>query len=192
MVNINHCSKRKKMNSSKRVLLLLDFFPHYRGPLIEEMIENSPHEWILGGDILDPYKQEKIREWDVSSKKNFLRLPFVRIFKDFGWQKGSIRLSFKKDIEVIVYHANWHILSYWIAAPIARIMGKRVLFYCMGWYRKHPWYVRWMMHLYYKIPNGLCLYGRWAKMQGLQKGYDQKRLHVVYNSLDYRKHQISQ
>ena len=174
-------------NIRKRVLLLLDFFPHYRGPLIKEILEESSHDWILAGDLSDPYKQERIKEWEIPAGTNFLRFPFIRIFQDFGWQRGSLSTAFRRDIDVIIFHANWHILSLWIAAPLARLMGKRVLFYCMGWYRKHPWYVRWMLSLFYKIPHGLCLYGRWAKMQGVLNGYDHSRLHVVYNSLDYKK-----
>ena len=178
-----------KKNSTKdrlNVVFHLDFFPHYRGPLAKELLKSPNHNWILAGEKYD-VRNHGLKTWPIPSDASFIHLKYVPLWGRIGWQKGSVGLAFRKDIDVIVFHSHWRLLNVWIAAPLARLFGKRVLFYTMGWYRKQSILSRIIRKLFFTIPHGLCLYGRWAKCQGILSGYSAKKLHVVYNSLDYKK-----
>ena len=175
-------TKKERLN----VVFHLDFFPHYRGPLASELLKSPNHNWILAGEKYD-VRNHDLKTWDIPPEANFVHLKYIPLFGRIGWQRGSVRLAFKKDVDVIVFHSHWRLLNIWIAAPLARLLGKRVLFYTMGWYRKQSALSKAIRRLFFSIPHGLCLYGRWAKCQGILCGYSPKKLHVVYNSLDYKK-----
>ena len=171
---------KKKLN----VVFHLDFFPHYRGPLAKALLNSPKNNWILAGEKYD-VRNHGLETWEIPKEANFIHLKYKKIIGRIGWQSGSIGLCFNKNIDVIVYHSHWRLLNVWVGSLLARIMGKRVLFYTMGWYRKQSILSQLIKRVFFSIPHGLCLYGRWAKYQGVLSGYDIKKLHVVYNSLDY-------
>ncbi|MBZ0173614.1 MAG: glycosyltransferase, partial [Phycisphaerales bacterium] len=66
------------------------------------------------------------------------------------------------------------------------LRGKRVLFWTHGWQKREPGLKGKFRNAFYRLAHGLLLYGHNAKCVGLGCGFDADRMHVIYNSLDYR------
>ena len=96
------------------------------------------------------------------------------------------------------YHRHWQL---WIArlqyydtqlyASIARLTGKRVLFWTHGWRRTEAGPKAWIRNSFYHRAHGLLLYRERAKKIGHQQGFNPEQLHVIFNSLDYEKQKQS-
>ncbi len=176
----------RKAQQRKRVVMFLDFFPHYRGPVMRELLQSPCHDYVLAGALTDK-RSGNIKTWPIPDDAPFIHIPRYNFRRPWAWQRGAIGLAFRRHVDVIIYHADYHLISTWISAPLARLLGKRVLFYTMGW-RHHERPVRKLIkRIYLNLAHGLCLYGHWAKMEGIRQGYNPNRLFVVYNSLEYDK-----
>ena len=176
----------RKAKQRKTVVISLDFFPHYRGPVMQQLLQSPKHDYILAGADRDN-RDGSIKTWPVPEDAPYICTPRIKFPGGWSWLKGAMRMALRRDVDVIIYHADFRLLSNWIAAPIARLLGKRVLFYTIGWYHYDSPLRTVIKKIFHNLAHGLCLYGHWAKTVGISQGYSPDRLYVVYNSLDYEK-----
>lgn len=167
---------------NQRVAVVYHFFPHYRAAIMQMLLASRQANYILVGDRSDPDKS--IEPWLPPSDR-FAFAPCVKLTSTLLWQKGLLRLAVRRDIDTIIFLANANFLSTWAAALLARLTGKRVLFWTHGWIRKESGVKSTLRNLYYFLADGLLLYGNRAKEIGVTNGFPAKCLHVIYNSLDY-------
>jgi len=165
--------------------LVYHFYAHYRRPILEELLKNSAYEWTFYGDVKD-IDAGGIEAWIPENSNRFVRTNCRRI-SGFLFQGGLIRLALDKNIDCIVYLGDWHFVATWISAILARLSGKRVLFWTHGWLRQESGLFFGVRNVFYRLAHGLLLYGHQAKMYGLMKGFNPESLYVIYNSLDYIK-----
>lgn len=99
---------------------------------------------------------------------------------------ATLKLAMRRDIAVIIFLGNVNFLSTWLAALLAMLTRKRVLFWTHGWLRKEQGTKANIRNLFYRLAHGLLLYGNRAKMIGIENGFAKDRMYVVYNSLDYQ------
>jgi glycosyltransferase involved in cell wall biosynthesis len=88
----------------------------------------------------------------------------------------------KSSASIFVGDARY--LSTWIAALILRLRGRSVYFWTIGWHRPEKGLKRLTRILFYRLANGLLLYGEVGRMIGLQMGYSLDRMDVIWNSSD--------
>ena len=125
-----------------------------------------------------------VKTWEIPAGAPFIRTHYALLPAGFRWMRGVLPLVRRRDFDTIIFHANPFLLNTWPAAILARLTGKRVLFFTIGWYRPESALRRWIKRRYFQLAHGLLLYGHWAKACGIENGFDPDRLHVVYNSLD--------
>ena len=159
-------------------------FPHYRAAVLRELLESKEHDYVLVGDdrAIDP----TIKKWEIEDRNRFILAPCRRYFSLLHIQRGLVRLALRKDLGAIVFIGKPYFIATWFSAALARLTGKRVLFWTIGWSRSDGGVKDVVRNLFYKLADGLLLYGHVAKMLGLDRGFPAERLHVVYNSLDYQ------
>ncbi|MDY7108280.1 MAG: glycosyltransferase [Planctomycetota bacterium] len=170
--------------SKPRVAVVYHFFPHYREPIMRELLASDRYEFIAVGDRKDP-TGEDIKAWADCPDERFVYAPFRALRYPLGLQRGLLRLALRRDLHGIVYLGNAFWPCTWLSSLLARLTGKRVLFWTHGWTRRDRGLVRLVRRTFYRLGHGLLLYGHLAKMIGLEEGFAPERLHVVYNSLDY-------
>ncbi|HIZ87535.1 MAG TPA: glycosyltransferase [Candidatus Coprenecus pullistercoris] len=102
------------------------------------------------------------------------------------WQTGIIKLAFKQYDKYIMLGGPMT-LSTWICTLIARIQGKKVYYWSHGWYGKESKLERLIKKIFFRLPNGLLLYGNYAKMLMLKEGFKESKMTVIFNSLSYDK-----
>lgn len=169
--------------SKPRVVIVYHFFAHYRQAIIHELMASHGFEFLFAGALVDP--DRSIKE-AVVPENYFSHAPCRRIFLGLLFQRGLIRLSLRRDVSGIVFLGDAHFVMTWVAAVIARILGKRVLFWTHGWKTQESGLKGLARALFYRLPHGLLLYGNRSKQIGMAKGFEAERLYVIYNSLDYQ------
>lgn len=169
--------------SRRRVVVLYHYFAHYREAVIREMLEHGGHHYDFAGDTIDDGKGIKLTEAIPADR--FIRAK-CRRFGPLMFQPRAIglALSGKHDTLIMLGNAMWP--ATWLAAIIGRLRGKRVLFWTHGWQKREPGLKGAFRNAFYRLAHGVLLYGHNAKCVGLACGFDPDRMHVIYNSLDYR------
>ena len=178
-----------------RVGVVYHFFPHYRAPVMTELVERGRHEYVLVG--AREFYRSRIEAWKIPSDYDFVetRCHYVGPMSRWGCpkilvQSGLVRLALRRDLDCIVYLGDAFYPSTWLSTAIAKVTGKRVLFWTIGWQGGEFGLKRWIRKTFYRIADGLLLYGHDAKMKCLRDGLSPESLHVIYNSLDYERQRV--
>lgn len=165
-----------------RIAVVYHFYAHYRGAILERLARDPRHEWDFYGDVRD--FDSDIKPADLSSRVRFHRLPCRRVRGPVMWQHGVLGLAVSRRCDTIVFLGSPKYLATWVGAIAARLTGKRVYFWTHGWTKDPHGAGGAMKRIFYRLANGLLLYGRWARQIAIWEGFDPSRLHVIGNSLD--------
>ncbi len=151
---------------------------------MRRLLESQQHHFVLAADT-QVRNGSGIKEWEVTDPTRFVRTPCYYFSGRYLVQGRLMRLAIRRDIQAIVFSGDAHFLTTWISALLARLSGKRVLFWTHGWIRQEHGPKRWIRCAFYHLAHGLLLYGHRARSIGIKEGFRSEDLYVVYNSLDY-------
>jgi glycosyltransferase involved in cell wall biosynthesis len=165
-----------------RVAVVYHFFAHYRAAIMQALLNSKDAEYVLVGDRFDP--DRSIEPWQPPASR-FVMAPCKKLSSSLIWQSGVVKMAMRRDIDVMIFLGNVNILSTWLAAGLARLFKKRVLFWTHGWIRHECGGKAIIRNLFYRLAHGLLLYGNRAKWIGRSNGFMEEAMYVVYNSLDY-------
>jgi glycosyltransferase involved in cell wall biosynthesis len=176
------------MSSNPAVAIVYHFFALYRQPVLTALLSADDLRVTLVADRKNRI-MPGVPEWDVPPDVRFQEARCVPLPGGLMWQRGLLGLPFRRELDAIVYLGNWRWPATWISAMLARLAGKRVLFWTHGWRKPARGLNRILLNIFYRIPHGLLLYGNRAREIAIENGFDPRRLYVVFNSLDHRLHQ---
>ena len=168
--------------TKKRVAVAYHFFAHYRAAVIERLARDPRHEWTFYGDVKD--FDSDIKPAELSPGVRFRCLPCRKVRGPVMWQHGLVELALSRECDVMVFLGSPKYLATWVAAPLARLTGKRVLFWTHGWTKDPQGLGGLFKRVFYRLADDLLLYGRWGRQIGIWQGFDPAHLHVIGNSLD--------
>ena len=177
-----------------KIALVPDRFALYRYPVFREISGGDPGE----GQVViyaDPREDpSKIRlaptefcnldtgdggiRWVPIRSLYYRRVCF--------WQTGLQALALFGRCRVIVYWGEAHRLSTWISAILARLVGKRVVFWTHGIYGNEGAVKRLIRTCFYRLADVLLLYGQHGRQHLERAGIPADRLWVINNSLDVK------
>lgn len=176
----------------KKIAIVYTTFSHYRLPVIRllcnqaESVEytfiSDPKNTISSVKVIDPSLAE------VPIDQGGVRWEFIRnirLFNNFIWQKGVVNLAFNKEYDTIIYIGVVYHLSTWFSCALARLMGKKTLMWSHGFLRDEKGLKGMIRKSFYKLADGMLLYGNRSRNIMIKKGFEPKKLYVVYNSLNY-------
>jgi len=190
----------------KHVAIIQRGFPHYRRALFFKLCQQQPPAprykvfydnnnkssipflrpvWLWGiapPAAIDPLAEES-QPKNISDNFGYLKNRWMGLL----WQGRTISLALSSDFDTIIYEGNVHVLSTWVSAIVARMAGKRVLFWTHGFQHPEKGLKGRLITGFFKLAHGLLLYGQHGKQLCRQQGLDEKNLYVVYNSLDYER-----
>jgi glycosyltransferase involved in cell wall biosynthesis len=168
----------------KRVAVVYPYFAHYREAILKALLASRQNDYVLAGGLRDPYKSN-IRAWVPAYSPQYAETSCRVILGRYLLQNGVLKLALRRDIQTIIFIGDAQHLTTWLAASVAKLSGKRVLFWTHGWTRPETGAKSFIRCAFYHLADGLLLYGNWAKQYGITKGFNADNLYVVYNSLDY-------
>lgn len=123
-----------------------------------------------------------IRAMDATDVRRFIGVKNVKI-GPFLWQKGLLRMAISKRINACIFTGDASYLSTWLAAFVARLTGKRVYFWTIGWHRRERGLRRIIRLFFYRIAHRLMVYSDLGRKYGGEHGYPLERIDVIYNSV---------
>lgn len=178
------------MTSTARLktAIVYHYFAHYRAPVLRRLaVADGPSEYkaFSGGESnLDslPTIVSDLKARRAAIAHGELRN--VWLSRAVLWQQGVLRLALSRDFDTLIFLGNMYFLSTWLAAPLARLTGKRVLMWGHGFRRSRLTPQEAVRTLFYRLANGHLLYGHRAREIMIGRGFDPDSLYVIYNSLD--------
>ena len=174
----------------KKVAIVYHWLPHYRQPIFTKLAESVNIEYTFISDIKSNTDIKVIDKCVIS--QGILRWQYVRNIWLFNgsllWQRGLLKICFFNKFDQYIFLGNVNFLSTWVATIILRIRGKRVYFWTHGVTSQESGIKFFIKNLFFRLANGLLLYGNLAKNYLISNGYPSSKLYVIYNSLDYDNH----
>lgn len=169
------------MAKQKRVAIIYHFFPHYRKGILD-LLSRTPEKYSFFGDPTPSY--EGIPSFKFSKDCDFQPAPVRKVLgQSFQWQ--AVRAALSPRFGCIVFLANPNFVSTWLAAIIARILGKRVVFWGHGFLSEDKNTKNYIRKVFFSLAHAMYLYGYRAKCIARKFGFEGDRLYVGFNSLDY-------
>lgn len=172
----------------KKLSIAYHYFAHYREPVLRALSQSLQDESSLEllADVeanLPNLRTVNLVDQD-SEKCHFVKLRNVWIGV-WLWQVGLIRAVFRNKSDVWVFLGQFSFISTWGALLIARILGKKTYLWTHGIYGNEGFFKKTLRLFFYRLADGLLLYGDYSKKLLIEAGFPESSLHVVYNSLDY-------
>lgn len=162
------------------IAVVYTHFPHYRAAVFDALTKSHDYGFVF---YYDPGGIESTIASGAQQKTHNL-IP-VRQLGPFFWQRGSISLAGSKAFDGFIFLGNPLIVSTWFAVLHARLRGKKTFFWTHGWLRRETGAKGLLRRVFYRLADGLMVYGERAREIGIAAGFDPNRIHVISNSLDY-------
>lgn len=172
------------MGNKKKLCLIYNFAPQYREGIFRLIDREYDCDWYFGNNDTD------IKGLDLSVLKH-VEILQNRIVGRAPWyfQKGVLGLVRKKEYSTYFMLGDVYCLSTWFVAIVLRCFypRKRMYFWSHGWYGKEGRLKKWLKKRFFKMADGTFLYGNYARELMIKEGFQEGRLFVIHNSLDYEK-----
>lgn len=161
------------------VAIITPVLAHYRRNLFTELdrTENVRFEHYSTTS-----SRAHIAAMNPRELRRFTELTNVPIGR-FLWQRGVLRVAFSRRIDSLVFTGDVQYLSTWVAAIVARCVGKKVYFWTIGWHRSESGFRRLARLAFYRIGHRMMIYGDAEKRRAVEHGFPPHRIDVVYNSV---------
>ena len=180
------------MTAPRQVAVVQHCFPHYRLALFRLMSQQEPpapqysvyygqEHRAVGLHTLDPLEGLSPEH---RARGRFRTIRNRWMTKYCCWQGEAIRLALGRQFDTLILAGNMYHFSTWIAAALARLRGKRVLFWTHGLQRRNPAWKWWLRTRFYRLANALLLYGQHGRRLCMEAGLHPDALYVCLNSLD--------
>ena len=166
-----------------KLCLIYNTAPRYREAIFRAIDAEYDCCWYFGKEETD------IKSMDVSVLKNVIIVKNVSFFhKRFYWQKGVLELAFQKGIDAYFMLGGTFYITTWFLLFFVKLFhpGRKIYFWSHGWYGKESWIEGRLKRIFFGLPDGVFLYGNYARNLMIQNGFDPKKLFVIHNSLHYK------
>lgn len=179
------------MNNPK-VAVVYHYIAHYRKPVFDALCRNKKIDYFVVADTQSNIASlpvlDSVREscGDALSAR-WIHVKNCWIAKHFLWQQGVLKIAGSEEYDAVVFLGNMYFLSTWIAVLLAKHAGKGVYFWTHGVRRRECGVKGAVRRLFYRLADGLLLYGERAKRLLVAEGFSPEHIHVIWNSLDFDK-----
>jgi glycosyltransferase involved in cell wall biosynthesis len=169
---------------NNKICLIYNYAQHYRLGVFQLLDQELSCDFYFGNKMND------VKKIDYNKLVHFKKeLINVRLLPPIYWQSGAVSLFFKKYDRYIIL-GEYYCVSTWILLLLSRFSDKKTYLWTHGWYGNESLLKKIIKKLFFNLADGVFLYGNYAKKLMITEGFNEAKLHVIYNSLNYEK-QIS-
>lgn len=184
----------KEQNKLIKVAIVYHCIAHYREPIFRLLCEqNEGIEYtIIAGtsDYTPSLNTVDTAKSNLPVSQGGLRWRIVKNIW-FGnkilWQRGLIKLALSREFDVIIYLGVVYHISTWVSCGLARLVGKKTLMWSHGFLSKEKGLKGWVRSKFYGLCDGMLLYHNRSRDILIERGFDPRKIDVIYNSLDVNK-----
>ena len=132
------------------------------------------------------FKQKRGFFSESNERKNsFKKIKNFYFFGRIIWQSRIIRECFLASFNQAIFLGDMNILSTWIGLLICKLRNKKTILWTHGFYGNEGYIKRYLRILFYSIGNKYLVYEQRGKKLMVNAGFDESKIFVIYNSLDY-------
>ena len=172
----------------KNIVIHYPFIAKYRIPIFKKLSLDKDFNIVFWASEKGTNKF-LLTDTDGLNIKNtpikLISIPFLR--NKFEWQPSAIKNILTNDVDFYIVLGNPNSLSTWLCLFIANIRNIQIFIWSHGYLSNETGIKGLIRKFFYKLANKHLLYGNKAKEIMLKKGFSNKELYVIYNSLDYEK-----
>jgi glycosyltransferase involved in cell wall biosynthesis len=174
-----------------KVAVFQRVIPHYRVGIFE-MIAKSPqydYTFIYGQETDDSFlKLPRGSDMPFTCRLSPIRSRKVwPIATPLYYQPAEIAAALGQEFDVLIFNADFHILSYMLGTLLGRAMGKKIIHWgpgiSMGGPRPELWWARRLMS---ELANAVLLYGEREADYYRRRGAKMAKIFMTHNALDTR------
>ena len=171
-----------------RCAIVYPLFALYRLPIFQALVDTQTDD-LEFCVYFDPNHKSSIKQAqpDLSQGKKWRIVKNIYFPFHFVWQRGVWRVALGREFQSIILLGDAYIVTNWIIALLARLRGKRVFFWTHGLYGNESRLKLLVRLAFYRLANGLFLYGNSSKRMLIENKFSPERIYVIYNSLDFEK-----
>ena len=165
-----------------KLCLIYNFAQRYREAIFKAIDAEWDCEWYFGRNTTD------IKGMDISQLKDAHEVDNKHVgHSPYFYQTGTLGLSRRRDISTYFVLGDPHCLSIWLLAAYTKLFArkKRIYYWTHGWYGKESKVTAWIKKRFFKLADGIFLYGNYARDLMINEGFDARRLFTIHNSLHY-------
>lgn len=153
--------------------IIYHYFPHFREPIFTALARKAPEaQFIYGAN--SRFGVAALTDEAHHVRRNFFFGSFI--FQTFRF--SDLKRAYKGDCIII---GDIKFLNSWIYAVVARMGGRRVLFWTHGVLEKETGFKSLIRKCYYKIGHGLLLYSQHEACLLREMGFN-RPIYVIGNS----------
>jgi glycosyltransferase involved in cell wall biosynthesis len=170
------------------ISLVPDRLAHYRTPVFDNLAKKSGVGLTVYADLRDDPSGIRNPSEEELEKTSFIykRSRDLRYRGRLLMSTGSIKASLDAS-RVIVLWGDAFAPGNWLAALLAKIRRKKLVFWTHGLYGNEGFLKRRIRVLFYSLADALLLYGQNAKRLLTAEGLSPNQLFVINNALDFEK-----
>jgi len=151
---------------------------HYRKQIYYILEKELSCDFIFGVDNIP------IKRLDISLYKHTSLLPNKYIGKtNCFFQKGLLANTI--NYNTIISDLSTLCISSWLLLIRGKVLKQKIYCWDHGWYGREGKIKKWIKRVYFGLAEGTFLYGNYAKTLMIQNGFNEKKLFVIHNSLEY-------
>ena len=178
-----------------RVAIVYHCVAHYRESIFRLLCQqeaNGIEYTIISGDHdhTPSLATVDVSKAKISVAEGGLRWRLVKN-KWFGsrflWQSGVVRLAVTREFDAIIYLGVVYHLSTWASCFLARLTGKKTFMWSHGFLREEKGLKGFVRSTFYRLCDEMLLYHNRARDIFIKRGFNPRKLKVIYNSLDVEK-----
>ena len=174
----------------KKILIVYHYISHYRAPIFNLLSKSKKNEYtILSGEKTDIHIKTIDRDLSkIDPELGGIRWVIIKnywFFKNILIQPSMLKYCFNKKYDTIIFLGTMYYVTTWIGAIIARLNGKKVIFWTHGYIKEEKNIKGYIRYLFYNLADEILVYGQRAKDILVSKGFSEERVSLIYNSLDY-------
>lgn len=175
-------------NKVNNIILHYPFVPNYRVPVFNELSKSDRVNLLLLSALRSNDKtllSEK-KDWNFNHKITKL-ISFKVLSRVIDIELGVLTTLLKErnHFKYYIILSNPNILSSWLYSLIAKLLGYKLVFWGHGLIKPDSGLKKLIRTVYYNIADIHWLYGNNAKVLMKDIGIDERKISVIYNSLDY-------
>lgn len=160
------------------ICCIINIGPHYDFPIYDLMGKTFDCDFYLGDRL-----EYNIKTFDYHQLTGFQKTLHNSYFSKFYWQKGAMKLLFKK-YDYYILTGEPFCLSNWLILLLAKLSSKKTVAWTHGWYGREG-KIKGMIKLcFFRLFDKLLVYNEYAINLLTQQGINKQNMFCIANSLD--------
>ena len=164
-----------------KINIIYHHFPHYRAPVMRELVKSGVHEYRFWG-------AHKVHQGiEVFTGDELVKVNPIKFHARGGvWIiKGYWSAVFDKSADVLIVHGHPKMPASWFIGIVGRLTGKKILYWAHGWLKKETWLKSKIRNLHHRLAHITMTYAERAQDVAEASGFPRNKIVPIYNSLDW-------